>query len=201
MRATASVMARRAALHLLSVMPAAWILPPTPAHAALDQPIGRAVRTRSGVQLIDYREGDGPTPRFGQLVQFHYVGYVPGERPGELVSFDSTFSRNTPYLVKHGNGQTCQGLEEALHTMRVGGRRRVVVPRELGYTGDKGPVPPRDQGRTTLYDGVNAGKPIIFDLELVSASDDPLDRGDYDELDMNEAGQVLAKLMQTPGVE
>ena len=89
--------------------------------------------------------GSGAPPRFGQLVRFHYVGYIASEDGESLEAYDSSYERNTPYFTKHGNGLTCEGLEEALHTMRPGGRRRVLLPPSLGYSrgsaSDKGPLP------------------------------------------------------------
>lgn len=154
---------------------------PNPTSAA-SGPISDGVRTRSGLLYMDFKEGSGSTPRFGQLLRFHYVGYAPNTQKRTLVSFDSSYDRRSAYLVKHGNGFTCQGIEEALHTMRVGGRRRVVLPPALGYTADKGPMPPGAGARSKLFDAVTAGEPLIFDLELVSIMDDLLDRGDYDDL-------------------
>ncbi|KAL1510254.1 hypothetical protein AB1Y20_006578 [Prymnesium parvum] len=139
------------------------------------------VRTRSGLRYVDFEEGRGPTPRYGQLVKFHYVAYGADEAVRKLIKIDSSYARDEAYLIKHGNGFTCEGLEEALHTMSVGGRRRVILPPNLGYTADKGPMPPNSRGRTRLFDLVEARKPLVFDLELISVFDDLLDRGDYDD--------------------
>eukprot|EP00965_Chrysotila_dentata_P229445 6197202-Pleurochrysis_carterae.AAC.2 len=92
--------------------------------------------------------------RYGQLLRFHYVGYTLNKGQDGLQAFDSTYSRDTPYLIKHGNGFTCQGIEEALHSMHPGGRRRIVLPPNLGYTGDKGPMPPAARDRDQLFDNV-----------------------------------------------
>lgn len=141
----------------------------------------RGVRTPSGLMFIDFAQGTGPSPRFGQLLRFHYVGYTVDQQRATLSSIDSSYDRNSPYFIKHGNGYTCQGIEEALHTMRAGGRRRVIVPPKLGFTADKGPLPPTAGARNKLFDATVAGQPLVFDLELVSVSDDLLDRGDYED--------------------
>lgn len=164
--------------HLAMGAVAALALPPVPARAAA---LGEGVQTRSGLMFVDFKEGNGPMPRFGQLLRFHYVGYAPEPEKRALTSYDSSYDRKTAYLVKHGNGFTCQGIEEALHTMRVGGRRRVVLPASLGFTADKGPLPPAAGARNKLYDALSTGQPLIYDLELVSIMDDLLDRGDYDD--------------------
>ncbi|EOD04444.1 hypothetical protein EMIHUDRAFT_60569, partial [Emiliania huxleyi CCMP1516] len=87
--------------------------------------------TASGLRYFDFAEGSGAPPRFGQLIRFHYVGYTATD--DSLEPFDSSYERRTPYFTKHGNGFTVQGLEEALHTMRPGGRRRVILPPKLSY--------------------------------------------------------------------
>ena len=86
------------------------------------------------LRYVDFGAGSGAPPRFGQLVRFHYVGYIASEDGESLEAYDSSYERNTPYFTKHGNGLTCEGLEEALHTMRPGGRRRVLLPPSLGYS-------------------------------------------------------------------
>lgn len=124
-------------------------------------------RTSSGLRYIDFQQGSGPMPRYGQILRFHYIAYGASAAFDQLVTFDSTYSRKSPFLVKHGNGFTCQGLEEALHTMQEGAKRRVILPPDLGYTADKGPMPPTNKGRTLLLDAVEAKKPLVFDLEVL----------------------------------
>ena len=205
---SAPLPARRAALCLLSTPLLLQSLAPSPLLAAPDPTSG--ITTRSGVKFIDFRKGQGATPRFGQLIRFHYVGYAIANTDqsggggllgglldsssGPLKVFDDSYERNTPYFTKHGNGYTCQGLEEALHTMRVGGRRRVILPPALSFTSDKGPLPPGPRQRETLFSAVEKQQPIIFDVELLSAVDDLLDRGDYDDLDFEEANRYAREL-------
>ena len=113
------------------------------------------VSTPSGLRYVDFAPGSGAPPRFGQLVRFHYVGYIASEDGESLEAYDSSYERNTPYFTKHGNGLTCEGLEEALHTMRPGGRRRVLLPPSLGYSrgsaSDKGPLPVKATLRDRLF--------------------------------------------------
>jgi hypothetical protein len=120
------------------------------------------------------------------MLNFHYVAYVPSDDGADLVPYDTSYDRK-PYLVKHGNGFTCEGLEEALHSMKVGGRRRVILPPALGFTANKGPLPPSKRGMDTVFEATQAKKSLVFDLELVAVMDDLLDRGDYEELSWNEA--------------
>ena len=152
----ADLLSRRLALRLLSCTPLA--APPVlRAFAAQqDQTPSEGLITPTGLRLFDFRTGEGPTPRWGQLVRLHYVGYTVSSSGGELEIFDSTYKRKDPYFTKHGNGQTVRGLEEALHSMRPGGRRRVIIPAgQMSYITDKGPVPPGPQARTKMYKAVN----------------------------------------------
>ena len=156
MRAALGLLSRRFALRLLSCAPLA--APPVlRAFAAQpDQTPSEGVITPTGLRLFDFRTGEGPTPRWGQLVRLHYVGYTVSSSGGELEIFDSSYQRKDPYFTKHGNGQTVRGVEEALHSMRPGGRRRVIIPAgQMSYITDKGPVPPGPQARTKMYKAVN----------------------------------------------
>ena len=186
----ASTMLRRTALWLFSSPLLLPVLPPLSlsALAADSANPSSLVESRSGLKYIDFREGSGSTPRFGQLIRFHYVAYALTEDGKGMKMYDNSYER-VSYFTKHGNGYTCQGLEEAIHSMRPGGRRRVVLPPALGFTADKGPLPPGPRQRDTMYNAINARQSLIFDLELVSAVDDLLDRGDYDDLDVIEANE------------
>ena len=182
MVASAITLTRRAALGL-ALLPALR----RPAVAADLKDI---VSTPSGLRYVDFAPGSGAPPRFGQLVRFHYVGYIASEDGESLEAYDSSYERNTPYFTKHGNGLTCEGLEEALHTMRPGGRRRVLLPPSLGYSrgsaSDKGPLPVKATLRDRLFEAVGDGRPLVFDLELVSVVTDVVDRGDYEDGDVQD---------------
>jgi len=185
--AALGLLSRRFALRLLSCAPLA--APPTlRAFAAeSEQTPSEGFITPSGLRLFDFQTGKGPTPRWGQLIRLHYVGYTVSSTGGELEIFDSTYKRKDPYFTKHGNGQTVRGLEEAMHGMRAGGRRRVIIPAgQLSYITDKGPVPPGPQARDKMYKAVNDQQPLVFDVELISVMTDLLDRGDYDDGDVSD---------------
>ena len=154
--AALGLLSRRFALRLLSCAPLA-APPMLRAFAAeSEQTPSEGFITPSGLRLFDFQTGEGPTPRWGQLIRLHYVGYTVSSTGGELEIFDSTYKRKDPYFTKHGNGQTVRGLEEAMHGMRAGGRRRVIIPAgQLSYITDKGPVPPGPQARTKMYNAVN----------------------------------------------
>jgi len=114
----------------------------------------------SGLGIIDVEKGTGLRPQAGQTVAVHYTGWLDGfgeSRLGEGESeklFDSSYDRRAPLTFEIGTGKVIKGWDEAVLSMNVGGKRRIVVPPELGY-GDKpmGPIP----GGSTLY----------FDVELL----------------------------------
>lgn len=146
-----------------------------------------AFKTKSGLRYYDIRKGEGAAPKWGQVAIIQYEGYVRASPFSRLVLFDDTYSRKTPYLVKHGNGRVIRGLDEGLHTMRLGGLRRIVVPLELGYTKTGlGPIPPNALRRKVLVRELTKAEQqegeIVYDVELVSVYDDEADLGYYDDL-------------------
>ncbi|KAG8464820.1 hypothetical protein KFE25_010188 [Diacronema lutheri] len=217
------------ALVVIGLMPAPRVAPPTTAlarrHLALRLPaallaLRAAARPRraaaadaavlrddAGFRYFDFRAGEGDTPRWGQLLTINYAGYTV-QPDGSLRVFDSSFARGEPYFVKHGNGQTIKGLELAVHTMRVGGRRRVVLPQEtLGFNlGALGPLPPKKAVRERLQDEISsierAGRAVdlVYDVELLTVMDDVLDRGLYEDISVStaqqEAGVTLEQVLR-----
>ncbi|MCP6762686.1 MAG: FKBP-type peptidyl-prolyl cis-trans isomerase [Fischerella sp. CENA71] len=111
------------------------------------------VTTPSGLKYIDLEEGTGATPQPGQTVTVHYTGTLENGK-----KFDSSRDRNQPFKFKIGQGQVIKGWDEGLSTMKVGGRRQLIIPAELGYgaRGAGGVIPP------------NAT--LIFDVELLKVS-------------------------------
>jgi len=110
---------------------------------------GTVQRTSTGLGYIDERAGDGAMPQAGQTVAVHYTGWLTNGR-----QFDT--SRNAqPFAFPLGQGRVIKGWDEGLATMKVGGKRRLIVPPALGY-GAQG-FPPVIPGNATL----------IFDVELV----------------------------------
>jgi FKBP-type peptidyl-prolyl cis-trans isomerase len=108
----------------------------------------KAYQTRSGLRYIDTAEGSGVSPKFGQLIAFNYEMYYRPPPPGKVERIDWT---SRPFLHKHGNGRLCRGLDEALHTMRVGGSRRAILSPEIGYVEfGVGPLP-SDPSRRKRY--------------------------------------------------
>ena len=110
--------------------------------------------TPSGLIVHDVLVGKGATVAAGSTVEVLYVGtFLTGEE------FDSTASRNNaPFRIKIGQGLVIKGWDEGLVGMKVGGKRQLTIPPELGY-GARG-APPKIPPEATL----------IFEIELLSAS-------------------------------
>ncbi|NIN72759.1 MAG: FKBP-type peptidyl-prolyl cis-trans isomerase [Gemmatimonadetes bacterium] len=111
---------------------------------------GDTTTTASGLQLIAIEDGSGATAQQGQTVQVHYTGYLT-----DGTKFDSSVDRGEPFEFPLGMGRVIRGWDEALALMRVGDKRRLIIPPELGY-GDRGVgsvIPP--------------GATLFFDVELL----------------------------------
>lgn len=98
-----------------------------------------SVTTPSGLVYTDTVVGEGDSPSTGQLVTVHYRGTL--ENGSE---FDSSYRRNQPFTFQIGVGQVIRGWDEGVATMRVGGKRSLVIPPDLAYgsRGAGGVIPP-----------------------------------------------------------
>jgi FKBP-type peptidyl-prolyl cis-trans isomerase len=105
-----------------------------------------AVTTPSGLKYIELQEGTGATPQPKQTVVVHYTGTLE-----DGTKFDSSRDRGQPFSFTIGVGQVIKGWDEGLSTMKVGGRRQLIIPSELGYgsRGAGGVIPPN---ATLLFD-------------------------------------------------
>ena len=115
----------------------------------------KAVTTPSGLQIIDTKVGTGATPRAGQTCVMHYTGWLY-ENGAKGKKFDSSVDRNEPFEFPIGQRRVIAGWDEGVATMKVGGKRTLIIPPELGYgaRGAGGVIPP------------NAT--LMFDVELLS---------------------------------
>lgn len=200
--------ASSASFALYSLFAGSRIAAAAEAEAAPATP-GKGFQTKSGLKYFDFAEGNiGKSPRYGQLVSFLYTGYYRATPDSPLQVFDSVFSSDRKnkqvFLHKHGNGRIVRGIDEALHTMKVGGKRRVVVPRAIGYTDfGTGPVPTEPSDRRKLakfleFLDVDKGE-LVFDLELVMVADDENDQGYYEDepVTQEEVRKMVLKSMTT----
>lgn len=112
---------------------------------------GQEQTTASGLRYIDHGGGGGRAAKAGDTVSVHYTGTLEDGR-----KFDSSRDRNQPFQFSLGQGQVIRGWDEGVAGMRVGDRRQLIIPAELGYgsRGAGGIIPP------------NAT--LIFDVEVVA---------------------------------
>lgn len=106
--------------------------------------------TPTGLKYKDLEVGTGDSPNARELVSVHYTGTLPN---GKV--FDSSLKRGEPFTFPIGAGRVIKGWDEGVATMKVGGKRQLVIPAELAYgsRGVPGVIPP------------NAT--LIFDVELL----------------------------------
>lgn len=104
--------------------------------------------SQSGIQYKVLKEGAGGQPTPGMNVQVHYSGWLDGFGD-EGRKFDSSYDRRRPFSFKVGVGQVIGGWDESVLGMKVGEKRNVIIPPELGYgaRGAGGVIPPN----ATLY--------------------------------------------------
>jgi peptidylprolyl isomerase len=97
----------------------------------------------SGLKFTDDRPGTGDFPKPGQTCVMHYTGwlYQNGQKGSK---FDSSVDRGKPFEFRIGQGQVIRGWDEGVATMKVGGKRTLIIPPELGYgaRGAGGVIPP-----------------------------------------------------------
>jgi FKBP-type peptidyl-prolyl cis-trans isomerase FkpA len=114
--------------------------------AALGIDTAAMTRTPSGLRYQDVTVGSGNTATAGKTVSVHYTGWLPnGEK------FDSSRDRNQPFGFNLGAGQVIAGWDEGVAGMKVGGRRKLVIPPDLGY-GTAGAPPDIPPGATLVFD-------------------------------------------------
>ncbi len=111
---------------------------------------GKPVTTASGLKYWDIKVGDGPVAKSGMKVKVHYTGWLTNGK-----KFDSSVDRGQPFEFDLGRGMVIKGWDEGVAGMKVGGKRQLQIPPELGYgsRGAGGVIPP------------NAT--LIFDVELL----------------------------------
>src|SRR5579862_3965816 len=90
---------------------------------------GKGKSTSSGLQYWDLKEGTGATASAGKSVSVHYTGWLA--KDGK--KFDSSVDRGQPFMFQLGAGQVIKGWDEGVSGMKVGGKRQLRIPPELGY--------------------------------------------------------------------
>jgi FKBP-type peptidyl-prolyl cis-trans isomerase FkpA len=125
---------------------------PAPAKAVETKPAApKEVTMSSGLKYEDLVVGSGDLAESGKSVSVHYTGWLT-----DGTKFDSSVDRGQPFTFRLGAGQVIRGWDEGVAGMRVGGKRKLTIPSELGY-GDRGAagvIPP--------------GATLVFDVELLA---------------------------------
>jgi peptidylprolyl isomerase len=107
----------------------------------------------SGLKYIDEVVGEGPEPERGTKVSVHYTGRLTNGK-----KFDSSVDRGRPFEFTIGIGQVIKGWDEGVMSMKVGGKRQLIIPPALGY-GARGAPP-----------AIPPNADLIFDVELLGVS-------------------------------
>jgi peptidylprolyl isomerase len=116
---------------------------------------GEPTITDSGLGIIDIKVGTGETPKAGQTLVVDYTGWLSADG----TKFDSSVDRGTPFEFVLGAGQVIPGWDEGIATMKVGGKRRLLIPADLAY-GEAGSPPT-----------IPANADLTFDVELLQIKD------------------------------
>ena len=113
-------------------------------------PEGNEVTTSSGLQYIDLKIGTGATAQAGHTVSVHYTGWLENGS-----KFDSSVDRGQAFSFPLGAGRVIKGWDEGVQGMKVGGKRKLIIPSKLGYgsRGAGGTIPPHAT--------------LIFEVELL----------------------------------
>ena len=91
-----------------------------------------SIKTASGLVIEDLVVGNGAAAAVGQRVSVHYTGWLDaGGKAG--TQFDSSKDRGQPFMFSLGRGEVIRGWEEGVAGMKVGGKRKLTIPPELGY--------------------------------------------------------------------
>ena len=109
------------------------------------------VKTASGLRYVDLAEGRGAAAKRGDTVKVHYTGWLENG-----TKFDSSVDRGEPFEFALGSGQVIKGWDEGVSGMKVGGKRKLIIPAELGYGtrgAGGGKIPP--------------GATLVFEVELL----------------------------------
>src|SRR5215467_5063696 len=124
-----------------------------PTVATAQEP-GKTVTTPSGLKIIDTQIGTGATPRTGQTCVMHYTGWLY-QNGAKGQKFDSSLDRRQPFEFPIGRGQVIPGWDEGVASMKVGGKRTLIIPPNLGY------------GARGVGNVIPPNSTLIFEVELL----------------------------------
>ena len=148
-----SPISRRGALTALALLASFGAVAGAVSTPALAQE-GKTITTSSGLTIADTKVGSGAEARPGNNCSMHYTGWLY-ENGTKGAKFDSSLDRGEPFEFPLGAGRVIKGWDEGVAGMKVGGKRTLIIPPQLGYgaRGAGGVIPP------------NAT--LMFDVELL----------------------------------
>lgn len=122
----------------------------TPAPATAASAASNGATTSSGLKYEVLREGNGPVAKAGQTVSVHYTGWLT-----DGTKFDSSVDRGQPFSFALGAGQVIKGWDEGVAGMKVGEKRKLTIPSDLGY------------GQRGAGNVIPPNATLVFDVELL----------------------------------
>jgi len=134
---------RACALALSVALAGATLLAGANAPATAQTSGSKMTTTASGLKIEDTKVGTGASPKTGQTCVMHYTGWLY-ENGAKGQKFDSSVDRREPFEFQIGRGMVIKGWDEGVASMKVGGKRTLIIPPELGYgaRGAGGVIPP-----------------------------------------------------------
>ena len=120
------------------------------------QKMSDTITTASGLKYIDTQIGTGAAPTKGQTVTVNYTGSLTDGKKFDS-NVDPKFGHVEPFQFQLGVGQVIKGWDEGLSTMKIGGKRQLIIPAELGY------------GSRGAGGAIPRNATLIFDVELIAA--------------------------------
>jgi peptidylprolyl isomerase len=114
----------------------------------------KMTKTESGLQYLDDKEGTGESPKTGRTCVMHYTGWL-WENGAKGKKFDSSKDRGQPFEFPIGVGRVIKGWDEGVATMKVGGKRQLLIPPDLGY------------GRRGYGEVIPPNATLLFEVELL----------------------------------
>ena len=121
---------------------------------AKEEPKTKVVETKSGLKYEDTKVGDGKEAKKGDTVSVHYTGWLAKDKK----KFDSSHDRNRPFSFPLGAGKVIKGWDEGVAGMKVGGKRKLMIPAKLAY------------GNRAVGGVIPANSDLVFEVELIKVT-------------------------------
>jgi len=135
-------------LTLAAVLGMVCALSSSSAQDKKDEP--KTVKTDSGLRYQELKVGTGAEAKKGDVVEVHYTGWLTNGK-----KFDSSLDRGQPFAFKLGAGMVIKGWDEGVQGIKVGGRRKLLIPSELAY------------GKRGAGDAIPPDAELVFEVELL----------------------------------